>query len=104
MSAGWPPAPEPLPLPVVDDHCHLDIPAATRDEAAQERTLDEALDIAARVNVPRAVQVGYDVASSRWSVEAAATHTSASSPARFGGAMNSQGVETLPGAISVFGE
>ncbi len=44
MSAGWPPAPEPLPLPVVDDHCHLDIPAATRDEAAEERSLDEALD------------------------------------------------------------
>jgi TatD DNase family protein len=74
MSAGWPPAPEPLPLPVVDDHCHLDIPAATRDEAAQERSLDEALDIAAGVNVPRAVQVGYDVASSRWSVEAATTY------------------------------
>ncbi len=74
MSAGWPPAPEPLPLPVVDDHCHLDIPAATRDEAAEERSLDEALAAAAAVGVPRAVQVGYDVASSRWSVEAAAAH------------------------------
>jgi TatD DNase family protein len=74
MSAGWPPAPEPLPLPVVDDHCHLDIPAASRDGAAEERSLDVALAAAAAVNVPRAVQVGYDVASSRWSVEAAASH------------------------------
>lgn len=71
---SWPPAPEPLPLPVVDDHCHLDIPAATRDEAAEERSLDEALAAAAAVNVPRAVQVGYDLASSRWSVEAAASY------------------------------
>ncbi len=66
--------PEPLPLPVVDDHCHLDIPAASRDETAEERSLDEALALAAAVGVPRAVQVGYDVASSRWSVEAANTH------------------------------
>jgi TatD DNase family protein len=74
VSAGWPPPPEPLPIPVVDDHCHLDIPAATRDEAAEERSLEVALAAAAAVNVPRAVQVGYDVASSRWSVEVAATH------------------------------
>ena len=74
MSSGWPPAPEPLPLPVVDDHCHLDIPAATRDQAAAERSLDQALAAAAAVNVPRAVQVGYDLDSSRWSVEAAASH------------------------------
>jgi TatD DNase family protein len=71
---SWPPPPEALPLPVVDDHCHLDIPAATRDGAAEERSLDEALAAAAAVNVPRAVQVGYDLASSRWSVEAAASH------------------------------
>jgi TatD DNase family protein len=70
---GWPPAPEPLPIAVVDDHCHLDIPAATRDETAQERPLDVALAAAAAVGVPRAVQVGYDVDSSRWSVNAAAT-------------------------------
>ncbi len=74
MSAGWPPAPEPLPIPVVDDHCHLDIPAATRDESAEERSLDVALAAAAAVGVPRAVQVGYDVESSRWSVQAAAGH------------------------------
>ena len=72
--SGWPPAPEPLPSPVVDDHCHLDIPAASRDEAAEERSLEEALSQAAAVNVPRAVQVGYDVASSQWSVDAANAH------------------------------
>jgi TatD DNase family protein len=72
--SGWPPAPEPLPLPVVDDHCHLDIPAASRDEAAEERSLEEALALAAAAGVPRAVQVGYDVASSQWSVDAAHAH------------------------------
>jgi TatD DNase family protein len=71
---GWPPAPEPLPLPVVDDHCHLDIPAASRDEAAEERTLDEALAAAAAVGVPKAIQIGYDLDSSRWSVQAAEAH------------------------------
>jgi TatD DNase family protein len=74
MSAGWPPAPEPLPLPVVDDHCHLDIPASSRDATAEERSLDVALAAAAAVGVPHAVQVGYDVASSRWSVQAATSH------------------------------
>lgn len=74
MTSGWPPAPEPLPLPVVDDHAHLDIPAAARDEAAEERSLDQALAAAGAVNVPRAVQVGYDLASSRWSVEAASSY------------------------------
>jgi TatD DNase family protein len=74
QSSAWPPSPEPLPLAVVDDHCHLDIPAAARDEAAEERSLDVALAAAAAVGVPRAVQVGYDIASSRWSVEAAARH------------------------------
>jgi TatD DNase family protein len=73
-SSAWPPPPEPLPLAVVDDHCHLDIPAATRDEAAEERSLDVALAAAAAVGVPRAVQVGYDITSSRWSVEAASSH------------------------------
>ena len=72
--SGWPPAPDPLPLPVVDDHCHLDIPAASRDESAHERPLAEALAAATASGVPRAVNVGYDVASSHWSVEAASAH------------------------------
>lgn len=63
----WPEAPEPLPTPVVDNHCHLDhrIRGGERIEPA------DALAQAAAVGVTRVVQVGTDVESSRWSVEAA---------------------------------
>ncbi|MFL6089012.1 MAG: TatD family hydrolase [Aeromicrobium sp.] len=63
----WPEAPEPLPIPVVDNHCHLDhrVQGGARIEPAA------ALAQAAAVGVTRIVQVGTDVESSRWSVEAA---------------------------------
>lgn len=60
-----PPPPEPLAEPVVDTHCHLDlagVPVAT------------ALAAAAAVGVPRVVQVGVDLASSRWGVALAEAH------------------------------
>jgi len=61
-----PPAPEPLPAPVADSHCHLDVVTEyTGLEPA------EALDRAAAVNVTRVVQVGCDVESSHWAVDAA---------------------------------
>jgi TatD DNase family protein len=60
-----PPAPEPLPHPVADNHCHLDI------ADGEDLPVAEALDQAAAVGVTRVVQVGHDLASSRWSVEAA---------------------------------
>ncbi|MCW2815813.1 MAG: TatD family deoxyribonuclease [Nocardioides sp.] len=63
-----PPAPEPLPHPVVDNHCHLDI--ADGDWLATE----EALAAAAAVGVTRIVQIGCDLPGARWAVEAAATH------------------------------
>ena len=66
-----PPSPEPLPHPVVDTHCHLDATAGFSGLPP-----DDALARAAEVGVPRLVQVGCDVASSRWAVDAAA---------RFGG-------------------
>jgi len=31
-----PPLPEPLPVAVVDNHCHLDIPGATRELAGEK--------------------------------------------------------------------
>jgi TatD DNase family protein len=65
-----PPAPEPLPHPVVDNHCHLDI--ARGDEPALP--VEEALAAAAAVGVPRIVQIGCDLPGARWAVEAAATH------------------------------
>ena len=63
-----PPAPEPLPHPVVDNHCHLDI--ADGEWLATE----EAIAAAAAVGVPRIVQIGCDLPGARWAVEAAATH------------------------------
>jgi TatD DNase family protein len=62
--SALPPAPEPLPGPVVDDHTHLD--HARRGEIALE--VDEALARAAAVNVTRMVQIGCDLQAARWTV------------------------------------
>jgi TatD DNase family protein len=61
--------PEPLGVPVADSHCHLDFEA---DDGSLPVT--DALAKATAVNVTRLVQVGCDVASSRWSVDAAHNH------------------------------
>lgn len=66
---SMPPAPEPLPIAVVDTHCHLDI----HDGEVYLETAD-ALRMAAEVGVDRVVQIGVDLASSRWSVACAAEH------------------------------
>ena len=63
-----PPSPEPLPHPVVDNHCHLDI--ADGDWISTE----EAIAAAAAVGVPRIVQIGCDLPGARWAVAAAAEH------------------------------
>ena len=65
-----PPAPEPLPHPVVDNHCHLDI----ADSEAEWFSTEQALAASAAVGVPRIVQIGCDLPGARWAVEAAATH------------------------------
>lgn len=65
-----PPAPEPLPHPVVDNHCHLDasVPDALR------LPLEDVLAAAAAVGVPRIVQIGCDLPGARWAVQAALAH------------------------------
>ena len=65
-----PPAPEPLPHPVVDNHCHLDV---VRDEG-DPFPVEEAVAAAAAVGVTRIVQIGCDLPGARWAVEAAATY------------------------------
>ncbi len=67
LTEGWPDAPEPLPVAVVDNHCHLD----TRIRGGALIPVDEALDRAAAVGVTRIVQVGCDLEGSRWAVEVA---------------------------------
>jgi TatD DNase family protein len=60
-----PPAPEPLPHPVVDNHCHLDIADGSW------LSVEEALSEAAAVGVPRIVQIGCDLPGAAWAVEVA---------------------------------
>lgn len=63
---SYPPAPEPLPFPVIDNHTHMDF----RDGWVTVSVKD-ALDAANAVGVKGAVQVGCDVESSQWAVTAA---------------------------------
>ena len=67
-----PPLPEPLRTPVIDTHCHLDI--SDGDDGASWLGVADAVTQAASVGVTRIVQVGCDLASARWSVQAAAEH------------------------------
>ncbi|MEU4652720.1 TatD family hydrolase [Streptomyces sp. NPDC023723] len=60
-----PPAPEPLRVPVADSHTHLDMQAGT---------VEESLAKAASVGVTTVVQVGCDLAGSRWAAETAAAY------------------------------
>lgn len=77
MSRELPPAPEPLPHPVVDNHCHLDIrrvDATETDPHLHPGSGDgvaQALADAAAVGVPRIVQIGCDLPGARWAVAAA---------------------------------
>ena len=66
--ASYPPAPEPLTVPVYDNHTHLEI------EDGEGLPLDEQLDRAVAVGVAGVVQAGGDIESSRWSAWAAASH------------------------------
>ena len=65
-----PPAPDPLPHPVVDNHCHLDVVRDGEDALPVE----EAVAAAAAVGVTRIVQIGCDLPGARWAVEAATTY------------------------------
>ena len=68
----WPETPERLPSPVVDNHCHMDMPP----RGLAGMSVDEALDRAAAVNVTRIVQVGCDLPGARWAVETAKAYDS----------------------------
>lgn len=61
-----PALPDPLPVPVVDSHCHLD---STQAKSGLEPA--EAIRLAADVGVTRIVQIGCDPEGCRWAVQAA---------------------------------
>jgi TatD DNase family protein len=65
-AAEYPPLPEPLAVGVYDNHTHLEIA-----DGALPLDVHEHLERAASVGVLGAVQVGTDVATSRWSAEVA---------------------------------
>jgi TatD DNase family protein len=56
------PAPEPLPAPAFDGHCHLDM---------MERPVPEVLEAARAAGIERVITVGVDLESSRWSARCA---------------------------------
>jgi len=70
----FPPLPDPLPVPVYDNHTHLDIadPSTGSGRSGEEPlSADEQLDRAEAVGVRGVMQVGVDLASSRWGAELA---------------------------------
>lgn len=64
-----PSAPEPLPRPVVDNHCHLDL-----DDSPEQWGTRQAIDAAKAVGVTRIVQIGCDLPGATWAVRAAEEH------------------------------
>ena len=81
---GVAPRPDPLPLPVVDNHTHLDIRRrdvadAIAPDGGEERATQDvaaALASAASVGVDRVVQVGCDLESARFTVDQVDRHPS----------------------------
>ncbi|GAB2511462.1 TatD family hydrolase [Paramicrobacterium agarici] len=71
---SYPPVPEELVVPVYDNHTHID-PSIIDDFPVDGASLTpaEQLDRASAAGVRGIVQVGTDIASSRWSAEAAST-------------------------------
>jgi len=65
-----PPAPEPLRVPAVDSHCHLDL----MEGEAGEPPVEAAIAAAVSAGIPRMVTVGIDVPSSTWCAEVAGRH------------------------------
>jgi TatD DNase family protein len=65
----YPDPPQPLAVPVYDNHAHLEI-----EDGEEPLSLDEQLDRAAAVGVAGVIQAGGDIDSSRWSAWAAASH------------------------------
>ncbi|KHK98520.1 deoxyribonuclease [Microbacterium mangrovi] len=65
----YPASPEPLPVAVYDNHCHLEI-----QDGDEPLTLEAQLDRAAEAGIAGVVQAGGDIDSSRWSAHAAASH------------------------------
>ena len=65
------PTPEPLPVPCVDAHAHIEIVANTGFDSAEVR---QVIDDAAAAGIDRIVQVGYSAEQSQWGADLAALY------------------------------
>ena len=63
----WPDTPEPLPIPIYDNHTHLEF-----EDGIETLEPSRSLDLAESVGVRGVVQVGTDLETSRWGAELAA--------------------------------
>src|SRR3954464_9456446 len=71
----FPPAPDPLTVPVLDSHTHLDmVLEEARSSGNGPATVGDAIASARAAGVDRLVQVGVDVPSSRWGLAVAREH------------------------------
>lgn len=66
---GFPADPEPLPVPVADNHTHLDAIAGVLPDGVPVPTSAEHLARAAAAGVDRVVQVGCDLPGIDWTVD-----------------------------------
>ncbi|SEE95657.1 TatD family hydrolase [Ruania alba] len=71
---GFPPTPEPLPVAVVDNHTHLESIADVLPDGVADPGLTGHLEQGRAVGVDALVQIGCDLDSARWSVQAAQEH------------------------------
>lgn len=58
---SWPPAPEALPSPVIDNHCHLDF-----TDGETELSIDEHIDRARAAGIDGMITIGSDLEAARW--------------------------------------
>ena len=58
---SWPPAPEPLPYPVIDNHCHLDFADGDTQLSVQDH-----VDRAAAAGIDAQITIGSDLEAVRW--------------------------------------
>ena len=65
------PTPEPLPVPCVDAHAHIEIVTNT---AVDSPEVQQVLDDAKKAGIDRIVQVGYSAEQSQWGVALAELH------------------------------
>jgi TatD DNase family protein len=107
---GFPTDPEPLPVPVVDNHTHLDHIAAVLPATAPEGepsdyawppSVADHLARAAAAGVDRVVQVGCDLPSARWTAELVGATVAPITGATSQRSRPQQGVARVVGAVAI---